>query len=222
MIVTQTYVVNQPAHAAMSAQIAQAWLEPEVFAGPLWKAIVTATAVHDDGWKRTERDLSEPVDFKDIDSAEHAAIWRRSVSLAEQHGNLPAMLVALHARWLYTHHNRADVGDKAVEQDLVNDLTHRIAAGMEGLPSAVSPAMLNDAQQLLAFFDGLSLALIGGIEPFASWPDAIFGSWRQTLNLGWTDEGVTITPWPFTYDVVELSVETTDGELAWTIEHTEV
>lgn len=206
-------------HAGMCARLAEAWLAPETFPDALWDAVVKASAVHDDGWLRTERDLDEPVDFKTIDSAEHARIWRRSVSLAEQHGNVTAMLVALHARWLYTHHNRSDVGDAEVEQDLVNDLTQRISSGMDALPSAIDPALLNDAQQLVSFFDGVSLALIGGIEPFDAWPQLVFGSWRHDVTLAW-DGSVSVTPWPFTYDRVAVEVETMDGGvLEWVIEH---
>ena len=215
-------LVRQTDHAAMSARIARDWCRPNAFEPAIWDRFLAAVRRHDDGWINTERSPSldpdgRPHDFKSIHTTEHVAVWRRSVDLAAEDDPYVALLVALHARWLYTHVDQGTVEEERIAQAFVDQITIRIdefigrlSVGSADLCDAVRPPNLAAAQSLLGFFDAFSLALIGGIDRFAATENLPFADRSSRLSISF-DHGelhgaaVRLDPWPLKVDRLEVS-----------------
>ena len=211
-------LVCQPDHAATAAQIASAWRRPQAWDVPIWPRFIEAVERHDDGWIEAEvcpplDEAGRPHDFKTIHTRDHVAVWLRGIDLAAEHDTYVALLVALHARWLYTHVEQETVEEMQIAQRFVDQITlgidEFIGELRDGSPqerTAVSPSRLSDARRLLSFFDAFTLALAGGVE----WIDEIgplsFDDQVSSFSLtpGTADE-IAIGPWPLSRGQLEIS-----------------
>lgn len=98
-------LIRQPDHATQSAELAAVWGRLPFL--PLSEPAVQAVALHDAGWQ--EWDAAPEVDpttglpfrFYEMPVAAHLAIFRRGVERAAEAGDLPGLLVSLHAEGLY-------------------------------------------------------------------------------------------------------------------------
>lgn len=210
-------LVRQPDHAATCAQLAEAWQRPSSLDPQIWASFVEAAGRHDDGWMEAEKlpvlgEDGTPLDFKTIPTRLHVDIWRRSVELARPHEPFAALMIALHARTLYTQTGQIYYEDQRLAQELVNDLTGlidhsigRLSVGTDAQRGAVEPRNLETARRLLSFFDGLSLALVGGISWFDGTEPLVFGDQESTLGLSRRDSIIYVDPWPFTGNQVTLT-----------------
>ncbi len=207
-------LVRQPHHAAMSAQIAAAWRRPAALSPGVWQRLLEAVRVHDDGWwpfeDRPELDPhGRPVDFKSIPTPRHVVVWDRSIERAASADRYVALLVALHARWLYTHVGQDGIEDQACAQEFVRKLNERIDMMIEALGrgtdeqrDAATPTALALARRLVSFFDAVSLCLIGTID-WIDRSEALGFEGRETvlrLERPHKSADVAITPWPFAPD----------------------
>jgi hypothetical protein len=196
-----------------------AFARPEPF-GPL----VTAAALHDEGWRAWEEapraDDGAPVDFPHIDRATHVALYRSGIATAIARDRRAGLLVSLHGQGLYEGRGGLDPGpptprgdrEPAVqaflsEQDRVQDeLRRRIGPG-PGLD-----AWAWAAYRLLQTWDALSLYL--------TWRSLAAGraSVLPQVPRATGDPGVelslapggpfacTCDPWPFAGEALELPV----------------
>jgi hypothetical protein len=69
--------------------------------------------------------------------------------------------------------------------------------------SAVEPVAMAAAVRLLRLFDSLSLALAGGLPWIERFGPVTVGSELATLALVRTDDGATVSPWPFASAMVQ-------------------
>ena len=202
-------VVQQPDHAAASGTIARRWQRPEQVSPTTWQRFVEAVHRHDEGWATQERrprlDASgRPEDFKSIPTPEHVAIWQRTLDHLEAEDCFMALVVAQHARWLYTHVGQDHVEDQQSAIRFVESLSHRIntylAQSQEGDDeerTAVEPHTLARFGVLLGLFDRLSLMLIGGLPWHEPDEEVAFGPEIARLSLQQHAGGIRINPWPF-------------------------
>ncbi len=171
-------LVRQRDHAAASGLIAQAWRRPTLVASQTWDRQIEAVRRHDDGWSAAEQSPlldpdGRPFDFKSIPTPQHVALWRRSIELAAQDDPYVALLIAQHARWLYTTVGQDRIEDQRTAQRFADETAARIdgfieqlSTGSQAERAAVSPRGLGTARVLVAFFDALSLALVGACRHF--------------------------------------------------------
>ncbi|MEX0653233.1 MAG: DUF3891 family protein [Phycisphaeraceae bacterium] len=218
-------IVHQPEHATLAGELAAQWRRPtgpEGVPAPAWPGFVTAVRHHDDGWRAAERQPTldpqgRPHTFKNLPTAEHAAIWQRSIALLSAEDAYAGLLVALHARWLYTHIDRGPAHDIGAAQTLVATLDQQIDARLAmlhrdqpTLHAALAPEALDTARRLLGLLDALSLMLVGGLTP-AGFPDPVaFDKRSATLAVNALDGkvgGLTVTPWPFAGEAFDVAVD---------------
>ncbi len=210
-------LIRQPDHAAMAAAMARAWRRPTMLPAGMWDRFIDAVRRHDDGWIAAEQKPAldadgRPFDFKRIPSDQHLSIWRRSVDLASRDDAYACLLVAHHARYLYTHTTIGNDDNPAAAQGFINELAVRIVRCTEPLElgdadeqAAIAPRAVNVARRLLTAFDWLSLALLGAL-PHGSHTEALaFGDVEATPAVAPTAHGAALSPWPF--EPASLSVE---------------
>ena len=215
-------LVCQKDHAATSAQIAAAWRRPGTITLSIWQRLMEAVHRHDDGWTETDRGPTldrrgRPHDFKSIPTDRHTAVWQCGVDLAAADDLYVALLIALHARWLYTHVKQSELEDQEIAQAFVEQITlradeliHQMSLGTCEERTAVEPGPLSTARRLLGFFDALSLALIGAIAWFDQTDVLAFADERARLSMRRDDPAghdgcVWIGPWPIEADRLDLS-----------------
>ena len=215
-------IVRQPDHAVSSARMAQAWCRPDLIEPDMWPRFIEAVRRHDDGWAETEKlppldEQGRPLDFKTIHTTQHVRIWRRAVDLAARENAYVGLLVAQHARWLYTHVGRSGIEDKATAMRFTEELALRIDQTIRTLDGgttserdAVRPHHLSAARRLLTFFDHFSLALIGALPMLTRTEHPLaFGPRIEKLSITRTDANVQVTPWPFESGPWQLDVQAT-------------
>lgn len=200
-------VVAQPDHAQTCGQMMRAWRKPVMFDESAWRREIEAAEHHDDGWHRAELEPTldahgRPQDFKTISTLQHVAIWRESIELNAQRDAYVGLLVALHARWLYTALPSNHVEEAAIAQAFVDELNLRIDALIH--TGKWDPAALSAAQRLLSFVDALSLALLGAIDLMKTEP-LHCGDKSSALAVR-LDTG-KIQPWPFMNPSVTLTTQ---------------
>jgi hypothetical protein len=204
-------LITQPGHAYGAGQLAAQWDRPRALPPAIWPRFLEAVARHDDGWCELEQcpaldEQGRPHTFKTLPTHQHIQVWRHGIETLAQEDPYIGLLLALHARWLYTQvaRNEEPEAEAAVEQfrdwldQRVDALVDRLSAGSEDERRAVEPHNLDLARRLLGFFDMLSLVLLGAL-PINDWPEPLpFGDREQTLrfSIDQTRRG-TLDPWPF-------------------------
>ena len=233
-------LIRQRDHAQTSAEIASRWRRPAFLDDAAWAAFLLGVRMHDDGWAAFDAGgrldaTGRPFDFKTIHTTEHVAIWRASMATVGELDPFAQLLVALHARFLYTHLGQDGIEDQQSAQVFVAELDALADRRIDALSrepryvDVVSPHALDGCRRLFTLFDGLSLALAGGI----GWIDEASAicfddAERDTEGVakGGADGGeqdmrferetradsnvVRVTPWPFDSAEVEASMTVTD------------
>ncbi|MFP4145526.1 MAG: DUF3891 family protein [Phycisphaeraceae bacterium] len=212
-------LVAQDDHAAAAGELARRWRRPSRIPVSLWPRLLTAIRRHDEGWRQAERlptltPGGRPYSFKDLPTPEHLAIWRHTLDLVFADDVYAGLIVALHARWLYTH--VAEVSDEhlADVQAFINCLNEEIATAVLRLDAggspeekqAVRPQPLDAARRVLGLLDALSLMLVGGL-PEASWDWLVsFNGEAHAINLSVENHTATLHPWPFDESAFDLTI----------------
>ena len=158
--------ITQPAHSALTGLLAAAWVPVD---GLPWGELMTAAAIHDLGWTAWERapetnpSTGLPFAFYEMPDASYREIWSRGTDEAETFGRLPGLLVSRHFTRL------------AGRREAMAELVARERARQERLAGelGLEAAVLDACSDLLARWDGLSLALCGGRDAeLEGWPFA--------------------------------------------------
>lgn len=216
----QWFCVHQPDHARLGGQLAAHWIKPAAMYDGVWRRFVEIVGAHDDGWLQAEAQPAldahgQPFDFITLPTHQHIEIWRRSIDLAAQRDIYQALLVAHHARWLYTHYsNHPGPSEQAAAAGFIGELTQRIVEYLQLLRrgsredrDAVEPARMATAAALLSFFDSLSLLLIGALPAGQRMRSVVFDGHQATIDTRWADGNQALLhcdPWPFTTDSVHV------------------
>ena len=189
--------VAQPAHAALSGRLAQAWDDV------LSPGLLTAAGHHDDVWTawdatpRLNAATGRPETFLELPDADRVTVWSRAPEVAAPRGPEAELWVLRHAERLHATRGAAAM------QAMTASFRARIAELVDELRRAHAPrfddAELARGTSLLALFDTLSLVLCSGV---GAPRDA--GVLRLAPAAGGT---VAVAPWPFAARRVETFVE---------------
>lgn len=195
------WLVPQPAHAALSGDIA-AQLDAQAFSD-IEPDVAHAFALHDAGWSlddaaiiqdsRARGAKAKPYSFVAAHPRNTAAAWTGSIAIAGKASPLGGYLVSRHFAAIGQHH-RAHV-DAATGKILDGFLTQehtRQQKLRKRLPQGDSE--LDRLVAALQFCDLLSLYLSCGLEGDVEFPQMIAG---QAIQLRRAGNGVRLAPNPF-------------------------
>lgn len=215
-------VAAQAEHAAASAALAEAWVRPERVPAEVWQRFIETVRRHDDGWTEYERlpllsPEGVPLDFLGTPTPRHVEVWWRSIDLAEVDDVFAALLVAHHARRLYTTHPPEDqIESRLAAEQFILEATQRIdhyldylRSGNVGDRMAMEPHNLAVTHELLLTLDTLTLALAGAVAAPAATLPVWFGQTLAAVQCEWSGAAagvVRLTPWPFASPVVEVCI----------------
>lgn len=191
---SQSVLVRQTEHAALSAAFARAW--PSEF--PHRDSVLVATHRHDDGWAEWElspRLLNgRPMDFTNTPVEDHVALYKRGIDLVEVEDPLAGLIASMHGERLYTQKrsgsslvDRLGGRDQELAQEFIGYERQRQAVLSEtamewlGGPLVVGDlaADAESAWSLLQVWDVLSLYVCMGQADFD-----LPGGTKATLSDG--------------------------------------
>ncbi len=219
-------VIQQDAHAAGCGELAGRWLKPSGIPDPIWPRFIQAVREHDAGWSQWERKpqldtRGKPYSFIDLPNRDHIAVWKAGIHHQAEKDIYAALVVALHARWLFTHIADPCDEDIAASQQFIAEMDDFVDCSLDKLTAsgdiaerqAIEPSNLTIVRRLLAFLDLLNLMLIGGLT-WRQWGQRMqFGEHVESLWLvpenGHHDRStgsVAIKPWPFEGESFVLNI----------------
>ena len=216
-------IVEQAAHAKMAADIARAWRRPEAMPESMWTSLIDAVEHHDDGWIEADQSPQldaggRPLAFNTMPPLEHIKLWRSSVERVRKRGPYASLLVALHARWLYTRY----AGDESEEERaavqgfidelamVIDEALSTLRGGDEAQRKTIEPTNLSYAQRLVSYFDALSLMMLGAIEIQDHAAPVAFGKQVQGLHVTPLKKMWQFWPWPFRSPRINVTIEALD------------
>ncbi len=208
-------LIEQHDHGLIAGEMAFAWREAEG-SPEVSEILVTATALHDLGWRRLDRvprwsaETRGAVDFAEYRPGPKFRAAARGVEEVEELDPYAAMLVSMHyasfvgaPRWF--------VEEQTARQEQLADEVD------DDLPD---PDAVETDLRLLRLFDVLSLYLC--ITPPGASPEgrpAWLGDqfevpgWEDLLTARWiSDTALALDPWPFGEEPVALEVPHRDLE----------
>lgn len=208
-------LVTQPAHAAISGQLARSWGNARFGDVEPFNDVCLGALLHDIGWIDWEQSptLNQatglPHTFLQLSTHVHLDIWALASRRALAFGRYPALLTSMHFTGLYeqfhdyTRDSEQDARDARalVARELA--FQREIIAALRDDGSSTAYAgdeLIQRNRRLVALWDGMSLAICHGLsEPrtFRSAPDARDG---VDLVLAPAEGGVSVDPWPFSVD----------------------
>ena len=251
---SELWLVHQPDHARLAGYLAAHWGNSDGFAQPghfagstdshsLRQEVVQAIAEHDNGWWEWEAapaiDPADglPLDLPDVAKRRSDAgleRWRKGVPrLADEHPYV-ALLISMHAYWLYAfafddlpglddalrHPLFGQVGvvNKLVQE---RELTRaflleqrvnqrELISRLQNSPAwsaAVEPAHLLPNVRLLQIMDALSLLISMGAQREIAIADVPRRRWEDRTSMSWRPHGshrVLCEPYPFDVDPLEV------------------
>jgi hypothetical protein len=178
-------LISQPAHAGVSAQLAEVCREDLLFLeGPLSAEgsgsheqvrgeVLGAIRIHDDGWTEHDRDIARdlrtgrPIGFTDLSLPEALAIWSRCVSEAEAIGPFAAWMVGGHFSRLIARsdHFRREAAAGQWLRGVADRRSKWFTRWRASRPQLHTMQLAETALQWLWTFDELSLWLCCDCEP---------------------------------------------------------
>ena len=192
--------IGQPAHAWLSGQLAQAWGNG-FFAAPRPRdEVVLAASQHDlgmaawDAEPELNPDTGRPMSFLEMPLETHLALWSRAPTLALTQSRHVALLVSMHGTYLYAgREDRPGVPEFLAAQRAFQDAL-RASLGVAEDDAARH-------QRMLAAWDWMSLVLCRADLP------ATVEAERPVTMTAAGEGAVELSPWPFSTDDLEVTVE---------------
>ncbi|MEO6120337.1 MAG: DUF3891 family protein [Terriglobales bacterium] len=195
------WLVPQPAHAALSGDIA-ANLDEQAFA-PITPEVARAFALHDAGWSlddaaviqdsRARGVKAKPYSFVAANPRNIAAAWTGSIAIAGKASPLGGYLVSRHFAAIGRHHrSQVDAPTGKILDDFLAQEHPRQQKLRKKLPQADSE--LDRLLAALQFCDLLSLYLSCGLGGDVEFPQMVAG---QAIQLRRVSHGVRLSPHPF-------------------------
>jgi len=203
-------VIGQPAHAWVAGQLARAWaerFEP-------WEEVCLAADQHDVAWTAWERSpeldpaTGLPYTFSALPRLRRLELWSGAAALLLPQSRYAALLVSLHGTLLVERF--PPEGGEEIRVSLEAYLERerafqaRILETLRGDPrygahSTVDAVAKN--QELVFAWDGLSLALLHGVEQERK------AAGHVLAGVDGDPTRVTVSPWPFRDDAVAVVCE---------------
>ncbi|MBP2315907.1 DUF3891 family protein [Azospirillum soli] len=218
--------IPQPSHAWLSGQLLRAWGN-DTFAPPSpHEEVCLGAEQHDIGWLSWEAaptlnpKTGRPHGFQELGAKTHTGIWTEGVRRALAFGRYPALLVSLHADTIYGSFfdfDRASPEDAALVRRFLDEQHRFQRACIEALSaepryaSVLSPQAVERNRLLVATVDRMSLDIGWGVTEDARIPKVpTSGEDHAELRLrapGGNPADLTVDPWPFAADRVEVICE---------------
>jgi hypothetical protein len=188
--------IGQPSHAWISGQLARAWRPPP----EPWEEVCLAAEQHDVGMAQWDLaptlnpETGLPHSFMEMPLETHLRLWHAAPARLLTQSRYAALLVSLHGSSLYEMRDLTRLSD--ADADAVRAYLATQRALQERLTDEVGAdrAALREQQRLVLAWDGLSLALCLGWDPYS-----VHG---MTLR-----DGAILEPWPFEGDTLEVRCE---------------
>jgi Protein of unknown function (DUF3891) len=205
-----TVVIGQPAHAWVSGQLARAWaapFEPR-------EEVCLAAEQHDIAWTTWERtpeldpETGLPYTFSALPRLRRLELWSGAAALLLPQSRYAALLVSLHGTLLVERFPPG--GGDDVHRALVDYLEQehafqaRVLETLRGDPrygAHATPEAVERNRDLVFDWDGLSLALLHGVEGEKR------AGGRQLAAVGGDPTRVAVSPWPFRDEQVTVACE---------------
>ncbi|MFG0274187.1 MAG: DUF3891 family protein [Phycisphaerales bacterium] len=256
-----TWLVQQHHHAQVSGFLAAHWGDANGFASPghepgathpdRWRdQVVLAIAEHDNGWWETEAmprisardglpvgvgEAAPPTDENEFTPWISGGFdrWRRGIDRIASAHPYAALLISMHAYWLYAvaYDDLLDdeprrhfvfgapdvaaglIGDRTATRDYLDDLRIRQSllesriADDPTLARALEPEHRNVHFRLLQLFDSMSLYLALNDRDDHELPDIPRAGWRDRVTITWRRAGartIELDPYPFRIDGLQV------------------
>ncbi len=203
--------IGQLSHAWLSGQLARAWGNDD-FPGPdPREEIALGAEQHDIGWALFDlrpglsSETGLPRNFLELTVEEHLAIWRTAPDRLLSQSQHAALVVSLHGSSLSELRLRAapDQGESLKEHIEAERARQARLRGLLGL----TEEQTRRTQRQMWTWDGLSLALCNGWDPFTA-RDVPAREGLADIELRAGGEGTfTLDPWPFSDPLVEVRCE---------------
>ncbi len=212
-------IVTRVDHAVVAGALAEAWVEQGPLAFGPREPLVLAARLHDIGWRHWESaprlnpDSGRPANFLDVVIEEHLRLYRLGLEEVEALDPYAGMLVSMHAAGIYTGRYDTQPALRLSRAPNVQVLVDAFIAEREAHYGALRERLGVSAEELwrnyvlLQAFDRLSLRLCQG-DPAGPGPMEIVLPDAGTLHVRAEGETERLDPWPFTTDVVEVTVPT--------------
>lgn len=214
--------IGQPAHAALSGQLAQAWGNEKFGAVEPFEEVRLAAEQHDVGWSTLDLEpafnpkTGRPRSFLEMPLAAHLELWRRGPRSLVTQSRYAALLASLHGWRLYARrdlerlpHSHAE----AVRRFLDDQRTFQaeLLASLrsdQGTAAWADERLVERNSLLLWTWDYLSLALCLNWAPATAKRAPLRSGTLDIELIAGADAAVThLEPWPFGSDSVAVRVE---------------
>ena len=204
-------VIGQQSHAWLSGQLARAWGNERFPAPDPREAIALGAEQHDVGWAlvdlepRLDPASGLPRSFLQSSVEEHLSIWRAAPEHLLSQSLYAALVVSLHGRALSEHRAERTPALAAQLQPQIDAERARQARLRAAL--AISESAAQTIGRQMWTWDGLSLALCNGWDPFTA-KDVPAAEGLLDLELrGHADGAASLEPWPFSCEQLEVRCE---------------
>jgi hypothetical protein len=216
--------ITQPHHAWISGQLARVWGNELFGQVSPNQEVCLAAEQHDIGWLSWEQaptlnpETGYPHSFSELATKNHVKTWSKASNLALPLGRYVALLVSLHGTRLYERfrswENSPETkelvenflkNEYAFQEQLIdklqNDSYHELSA---------KPEVIKRNQKLVAVWDALSLIICHGftgeklVENVPTANGEITLTLKNKENHPWE---ITVSPWPFQENQVDLVFE---------------
>jgi hypothetical protein len=208
-------LITQNAHAWVSGQLARAWNSEDGGIEP-HEEVMLAAEQHDIGWMIWEaspslnKETGLPHGFRELPRRSHLQIWGRARRYSMVFGRYPALLISMHGTGLFERFGPGEDAP-ASERALVENFLSRERVAQQRLienlaedpryEELVQAEILEANSNLIRIWDGLSLAICGGID------DAGATVGEYSLSPGSFAREIAIDPWPFSSDELTVFAE---------------
>jgi hypothetical protein len=203
--------IGQLSHAWLSGQLARAWGNDRFPHPDPREEIALGAEQHDIGWARFDLrpgispDSGLPQSFLETSVEEHLAIWStapdRLLSVSEH----AALVVSMHGSALSELRLQSAGAGEALLEAHVAAERERQARLRSRLGLSEDRARL--IQRQMWTWDGISLALCHGWDPFTAHDVPESGGLGTVELRGAGDRTVLVDPWPFSLPAVEVRCE---------------
>lgn len=208
-------VIGQLSHSWLSGQLARAWGNEQFAAPEPREEVVLGAQQHDVGWARVDlkpgwsEQSGLPRNFLELTVEEHLSIWRDAPDRLLSESEHAALVVSMHGRSLSELRAKAGPEQAAAVAEHIEAERARQALLCRRL--GISEQQAQTTQRQMWTWDGLSLALCNGWQPFTSREvPSRTGPVEIELRQIEAREGggtYTLEPWPLAEERVEVRCE---------------
>jgi hypothetical protein len=204
--------IGQLSHAWLSGQLARAWGNDRFPAPDPREGIALGAEQHDVGWALFDlqaglsAETGLPRSFLELSAKEHLEIWSGAPDRLRSASAHAALVVSLHGSSLSELRlHGADQGNEELQRYVERE-RERQASLRAAL--ALSEQDTDVIRRQMWTWDGLSLALCNGWEPFTARDvPALDGLVEIELRRTGTEASFTLDPWPFSVSALEVRCE---------------